>query len=138
MVLSAVAEDLAEIRFGGAVRVAIGVGLIEERDPEVEGLVDDLAGRGEIDATAAIVAAEAGYRDLQAGFPRFLCSIYSGSPISSVEGREDFVERGQLAAVDRVGHEHGGVEAGGVPLSEAVAHFRGGTVQCVVSDPAVG
>jgi hypothetical protein len=49
------------------VRVAIGVGLIEERDPEVEGLVDDLAGRGEIGATAAIVATEAGNRDLQAG-----------------------------------------------------------------------
>ena len=42
--------------------------------------------------TAAIVAAEAGNRDLQADFPRLLCSIYSGDAISSIgEGGEDFV-----------------------------------------------
>src|SRR6516164_3999348 len=70
-------------------------------------------------------------------FPRFLCSIRP--PIGSVgEGREDFVECGQLVAVDRIRHEHRRVETGSVPLAEPVAHFRGGTVERVVGDPPVG
>src|SRR6516164_5750637 len=68
-VLAAVAEDLAEAALGAAARVAIGVGLIKERDAEIERFMDDLAGRGEIDAAAEIVAAETDRRDLQAGFP---------------------------------------------------------------------
>src|SRR6516162_2540380 len=66
-VLAAIAEDLAEARLGAAARVAIGVGFVEECDAEVERLVDDLAGRCEIDAAAKIIAAEAYHRDLQAG-----------------------------------------------------------------------
>src|SRR6516164_7142729 len=72
-------------------------------------------------------------------FPRFLCFIRSASPISSIgEGRENFVECGQLVAVDRVGHEDRCVETGSVPFAEAVTHFRGRTVERVVGDPPVG
>src|SRR5271156_2982688 len=61
-------------------------------------------------------------------FPRFLCSIRS-----SVGKRgKDFLECGQLVAVDRVGDEHRGVETGGIPRVELVAHFRGRAEECVV------
>src|SRR4029077_14223342 len=67
-------------------------------------------------------------------FPRFLCSIRS----SGGEGRKNLLECGQLVAVERVGHEHRGVESGSVPLSEAVANFCGRAVERVVGNPAVG
>jgi len=67
-VLAAVAEDLAKAALGAAARITVSVGLVEERDAEVERLVDDLAGRREIDTAAEIVAAEPDHRDPQAGF----------------------------------------------------------------------
>ena len=56
-VLAALAEDLAEEALRAAA-LAIDVGGVEERDAEIERLVDDLAGRLEVDAAAEIVAAE--------------------------------------------------------------------------------
>ena len=47
--------DFAKARLGAAARVAVGVGLVEERDAEVERLVDDPARRLKIDAAAKIV-----------------------------------------------------------------------------------
>src|SRR5215207_11066810 len=57
MSLRALAEDLAEEALRAAA-LAIDVGGVEERDAEVERLVDDLAGRLEVDAAAEVVAAE--------------------------------------------------------------------------------
>jgi hypothetical protein len=65
-VLAAIPEDLAETRFRAAARIAVGVGLVEERDPEVERLVDDLSGCLEIDAATEIVAAQTDDRDAEA------------------------------------------------------------------------
>src|SRR6516162_3773282 len=62
--------------------------------------------------------------------PRFLCSIRS--PARSVDkSSKNFLKRGQLTAIDRVGDEHRGIEPRGVPLAEAVAHLGGAPVECV-------
>src|ERR1700746_2397690 len=61
-------------------------------------------------------------------FPRLRCSIRS----SVGEGREDFVECGQLVAMNGVRDEHRSVETGGIPRGETVANLGGGPVECVV------
>src|SRR5262249_28140221 len=66
--------------------------------------------------------------------PRFRCSIRS----SGGKRRKDFVECGELTAIDRVGDEDGGVKTGGVPFAELVANLRGRAVERVVGDPAGG
>src|SRR5271166_1810964 len=68
-VLAAISEDFPEERLGAAARVAIGVGLVEKRDAEVERFMDHLAGRCEIDPPPEIVAAETDDRDEEAGLP---------------------------------------------------------------------
>jgi len=56
-VLAALAEDFAEETLRAAA-LAVDVGGVEERDAEIERLVDDLAGRLKVDPAAEIVAAE--------------------------------------------------------------------------------
>src|SRR6185312_419279 len=65
-VLAAVAEDLAEDRLGAA-HVRVNVGGVEQRDAEIDRLVDHLARGFEVDAHAEIVAADADCGDAQAG-----------------------------------------------------------------------
>ncbi len=65
-VLAAVAEHLAEDLFGAA-NPGIDVGGIEQRDAEVDRLVDHLARGFEVGALAEIVAAEADGGNTQAG-----------------------------------------------------------------------
>ena len=66
MSFAVVAEDLAHHRFGPAA-VAVGVGGVEQRDAEIERLVDHRARGVDVDAAAEVVAAEADGRDAQAG-----------------------------------------------------------------------
>src|SRR3546814_3846470 len=63
-VLPPVAEDFPQRRFGTAA-AAVDVGRVEQRDPEIERTVNDLARRLQIDAAAEIVAAEADDRDAE-------------------------------------------------------------------------
>ena len=65
-VFAAVAEHLTHRGFGTAT-LAIGVGGVEQSDAEIDGFVDDGAGRLEVDAAAEIVAAEADGGHEQAG-----------------------------------------------------------------------
>ena len=115
----------AETRLGAAPRITIGVGLVEERDTEVERFVDDLTGCGEIDAAAKVVTAKADNRDLQTRLSEI--SLFHAS--SGGERREDFFQCDQLVAVDRVGHEHRRVETGSVPFPEPVANFSGRAIK---------
>src|SRR3546814_3017629 len=64
-VLPPVAEDFPQRRFGTPA-AAVDVGRVEQRDPEIERTVNDLARRLQIDAAAEIVAAEADDRDAEA------------------------------------------------------------------------
>ncbi len=65
-VLAPLTKDLSEAGFRSA-SLAIDVGGVEQRDAEIDGAMDDLARRFEIDAAAEVIAAEANAADAQAG-----------------------------------------------------------------------
>ena len=68
----------------GTAALAIGIGGVEQRDAEIERLVDHLAGRLEIDAAAEVVAAETDRRHAQAGCAE-IADFQAGLPCSEVE-----------------------------------------------------
>ena len=61
-----------------------------------------------------------------------------GSAAGSVEGGEQLVEGGELVAVERIGDEDRGVDAGGMPGGDAIAHLCRRPRERVVGDPAIG
>jgi hypothetical protein len=65
-VLAAIAQHLAEYGLGAA-HSGIDVGSVEQRDAEIDGLVDHLSRGLEIGALAKIIAAKTDGRDAQAG-----------------------------------------------------------------------
>jgi len=95
--LAPVAEHLAHQRLRAAA-LAVDVGGVEERDAEVDRLVDDLARRLEVEAAAEVVAAEADDRDPQARLPQ-IARLHRPSLLAGA----DRVRAGALKAAAR-GH----------------------------------
>src|SRR6185437_8470826 len=99
-VLAPVAEDSAQHGLRAA-HVGIDVGGIEQRDAEVERLVDHLARGLEVDALAEIVAADADRGDAQAGAAE-IANLHEDSPVSRKEAERRVLWRALTPAARRV------------------------------------
>ena len=84
-------QDLSQGEFGRA-RAAVGLGGVEERDALVDGGVDDRPGLLDVETAAEVVAAEAYYRDEQAGVTQGSVAhgsaSYARRPAASLSGND--------------------------------------------------
>ncbi len=84
-------QDLSQGEFGRAL-AAVGLGGVEERDALVNGGVDDRPGLLDIETAAEVIAAEAYYRDEQAGVTQGSIAhgsaSYARRPAGSLSGND--------------------------------------------------